>query len=139
MERDFPAICDWVRHQTVSTDALGRDLRKALEFVADTDSKTVLAAQKWALVKFQVAVQMRDVEDQAAACEANGWRSSSTHDLANDVIDTISRLATGSLNAAAYLEEERRKALSEMHIPDRPVTDEDFADLPILDPKIFDR
>lgn len=36
MERDFPAICDWVRHQTVRTDDLRRDLLRALTFVDPT-------------------------------------------------------------------------------------------------------
>lgn len=76
-----------------------------------SDPKQVVLAQKWAMVKFVVALQQRDAEDQEAACEANGWRSSSTHDLYDDVIDTISRLATGSLDADAYLETERRLAL----------------------------
>lgn len=70
-------------------------------------------AMKWALVKFVVALQQREAEDRAVACEANGWRMSSAHDLYDDVIDTVSRLATGSLDAEAYLEEERRLALEE--------------------------
>lgn len=71
----------------------------------------VARAQKWALVKFVVALEQRAAEDRAAACEANGWRQRSAHDLYDDVIDTVSRLATGSLDAGAYLEEERRLAL----------------------------
>lgn len=68
-------------------------------------------AMRWALTKFVVALQMRDAEDQATACEANGWRMSSAHDLYDEAIDTISRLATGSLDAKGYMEEERRKLL----------------------------
>jgi hypothetical protein len=68
-------------------------------------------AMKWALVKFVVALEMRQAEDKQNACEANGWRMSSAHDLYDDVIDTVSRLATGSLDAEGYMEEERRKML----------------------------
>lgn len=71
-------------------------------------------AMKWALVKFVVALQERDAADRATACEANGWRMSSAHDLYDDVIDTISRLATGSLDAQGYLDEERRKSTAEV-------------------------
>lgn len=66
-------------------------------------------AQKWALVKFVVDLQQRDAEDAEAACEENGWRQRSAHDLYDDVIETVSRLATGSLDAQGYLDEERRK------------------------------
>lgn len=68
-------------------------------------------AMKWALVKFVVDLEQRQARDNAAACEANGWRMSSAHDLYDDVIDTLSRLATGSLDPEAYLEFERTKAL----------------------------
>lgn len=68
-------------------------------------------AMRWALVKFVVALEERAAEDRAVACEANGWRMSSAHDLYDDVIDTVRRLATGSLDAGAYLEEERRLVL----------------------------
>lgn len=72
---------------------------------------TQQTAMKWALVKFVVALQQREAEDREVACEENGWRQRSVHDLYDDVIDTMSRLATGSLDAQGYLDEERRKAL----------------------------
>ena len=83
----------------------------ALHEAGRRNGKTLDTAMRWALVKFVVALQMRDAEDQAAASEENGWRSSDASDLYTDVIDTVKRLATGLLDAQGYLDEERRKAL----------------------------
>ena len=33
MERDYPTICAWTRHQTVSTDHLRNELERALAWV----------------------------------------------------------------------------------------------------------
>ena len=33
MERDYPTICKWTRHQTVSTEALRDELEKALAWL----------------------------------------------------------------------------------------------------------
>jgi hypothetical protein len=35
MERDYPVICKWVRHQTVSTNALREELERALAWIGD--------------------------------------------------------------------------------------------------------
>lgn len=37
MEQDYPAICAWTRHQTVSTKALREELERALEWVNEAD------------------------------------------------------------------------------------------------------
>jgi hypothetical protein len=38
MERDYPVICAWVRHQTVQTDLLYVELQKALAFLDGADA-----------------------------------------------------------------------------------------------------
>lgn len=68
-------------------------------------------AMRWALVQFVVALEERKAEDLVNASPENGWLMRSAHDLYDDVIDTLSRLATGSLSASGYLAEEQRKAL----------------------------
>lgn len=35
MERDYPALCEWVRHGCVRLDNLRDDLRRALAFVGE--------------------------------------------------------------------------------------------------------
>ena len=68
-------------------------------------------AMRWALVKFVVELQAQQDEDRANACEANGWLMRDASGLYSDVIALLTDLATGTLDAEAYLEDERQKAL----------------------------
>lgn len=73
------------------------------------EEQTLKMAQKWALVQFVLALSEREAQDRAEACEANGWRMSSAHDLYDEVIDTLTGLVTGHLDPEAYLEAERQR------------------------------
>lgn len=77
----------------------------------DTRDETLKAAQKWALVKFVVAMEERAAKDRAEACAENGWRMSSAHDLYDDVLVTLNDLARGHLDPHVYLDREREIAL----------------------------
>lgn len=102
--------------------------------VAASKPKQSEVAIRWALVQFVTALQDREAEDRKNASAENGWRMSSAHDLYDDVIDTVMRLSTGSLDAVAYLEEENRRYETQaesnvraMNAPDHePLSSEDW-------------
>lgn len=70
-------------------------------------------AMRWELVKLVTDLREQDAADRAAACEENGWRMSDASGLYSAAIDTLTGLATGQLDADAYLEAERQAALEQ--------------------------
>lgn len=70
-------------------------------------------AMRWELVKLVTDLREQDAADRAAACEENGWRMSDASGLYSAAIDTLTGLATGQLDADAYLEAERQVALEQ--------------------------
>lgn len=75
------------------------------------DPKTTDTAMRWALVKFTVDLKMQDDEDRANASPENGWRMSDASGMFTEVINLLTALARGEIDAEEYLEAERQKSL----------------------------
>jgi hypothetical protein len=71
-------------------------------------------AMRWALVKFTVALKTQEAEDKALACKENGWLMRDASGLYTEVIELLTGLARGEINAEEYLEAERLEALEQI-------------------------
>jgi hypothetical protein len=138
MERDYPALCDWVRHQTVSTDALRLDLLRALAFVTDAplDAPDIEEVRERL---FRDPVFHAIVKTASSLVQAE--HQVTLHGRDRNRVELAASFALLVHERALVLASQAPPKIDydAMVIPLRPTTDEEFADLPILDPAILDQ